>query len=91
MIENVRHASMYVKSDGSKHYYTSHIYRRRSQDNGKTWADEEEVYRSDPGNTESVQKTSLATILHPKDVLIHLYMTFEIDFDEGPFTRGNRI
>ena len=91
MIENVRHAAMYVKPDGSKHYYAKRIHRRRSLDNGKTWTDESELYSADPESQETREQTSLATILHPDDVLIHLYMTFEIDLEERPFTRGNRI
>lgn len=92
MIEDVRYAAMHVKPDGSPHYYAKRIYRRRSPDNGQTWTDAGELHRADPEDVSEVQRNDLATILDPADdILIYLYMTHEVDLNEGPFTRGNRI
>ena len=91
MAEFVRHATMHVQPDGSKHYYPHRLFRRRSTDNGRTWSEDPDLQTLSPDRLHEPQVYSLNTILDPADeVLIYLYFTHEMDVEEGAFTRGNR-
>ncbi len=92
LIEDIRHAAMHVKSDGSKHYYPKRLFRRRSEDGGETWREEPDFQTRGPEQLEGAQRYQTGMILDPvHDVLINLYFTHEVDLGEGVFSRGNLI
>jgi len=92
LLEVVRHEAMRVADDGAKHYYARRIYRRRSEDNGKTWreeADRQTMSGVEPG---SVHRDPARLILDERnDILIALFCTFEMDPAEPMFAVGNRM
>ena len=89
IVEVVRQEACYFQ-DEVMHPYTERIYRRRSMDNGRTWEDDAELYRGEPGGQDKWKMHLLSTILDEQnDLLIQMYFTHRVDPNEPPYARGS--
>lgn len=92
LIETVRHEALHLQPDGSRQYYERRLYRRRSDDNGRTWTETEVLHRSGPERLAGQHLFPMSTILDPhRNVLIGMYASYELDPTEPQFASGNRI
>ena len=87
LVASVRHEALSVKPDGSKSYYSRRLYRRHSEDNGRTWIDDAD---GDADGSRAGRYPGTVILDRMHDVLIMLHCTFEIDPDEAFMAIGNR-
>ena len=92
LLETVRHEAFYERPDTGRHYYSSWICRRRSEDNGRTWTDEPGGMRVTPADLTGGKSFPFGMVLHPqRDVLIDFESRYEMDLGQPMFGTGNRI
>jgi len=90
LLEVVRHEAMHVAADGERHFYSRRIYRRRSEDNGRSWAEEPDEQRKDSRRLAGLHRDPPAIIPDQRnDLLISLFCTYEVDPAEPMFAIGN--
>lgn len=92
LIETVRHEALALPPGAGRHYYERKLYRRRSDDNGKTWRVAETIRESGPELRAGKHLFPLATFLDKKnDTLISLCSSYEVDPTQHQFSLGNLI
>lgn len=92
LIEAIKHEAMHIDPDRRERFYHPRIFRRRSEDGGRTWVVEPDLTRESPSHLDGQQRHVPMHILDPnRNVLICLHATYEVDTREGMFERGNRM
>jgi hypothetical protein len=90
LLEVVRHEAMSVAPDGEHHFYARRLYRRRSEDNGRSWTTEPDEQRKDATRLAGTHRDPARIILDERnDVLITIFDTYEFDPAEPMFAIGN--
>ncbi|MCX5662121.1 MAG: sialidase family protein [Planctomycetota bacterium] len=90
MIEFVRHEAMKFVANGEYQCFSSRLYRRRSSDHGKTWAEDPADQVREVGGAAGERQYPLACLLHPtQDLLIQFFSLNQVDADEPLMGIGN--
>lgn len=92
LLQTVRHEAFHERADSGRHYYSSWICRRRSEDNGATWREEPGGERATPADLTGAKTYPFGMVLHPqRDVLIDFESRYEMDSAQPMFGVGSRI
>lgn len=92
LLETVRHEGLHFQPNGERQYYERKLYRRRSEDNGRSWVDTQVLHTSGPDRLAGKHLFPGAIILDPtRDVLINMGVSYELDPDQPQFAAGNRV
>ena len=84
LIEALKHEAMYIKPVVGKGYYHTRILRRRSDDNGRTWAEEPDLATDSADALAGEHRNVPMHVLDAeRNVLVSLHSTYEIDPREG--------
>ena len=92
LIEAVKHEALAFDPDGRKRYYHPRIFRRRSDDNGRSWVDEPDLHTETPADLDGQQRhVPMHFLDEASDRLVSIFSTFEVDTNEFIFQGGSRI
>lgn len=91
LVESVKQEAMLIDEGGRRTYYHPRIFRRMSDDNGRTWREQPDFYNEDPRDPNSSHRHVPIHVRHPqRDVLLSFHGTYETDPTQNMFARGNR-
>jgi hypothetical protein len=91
IVETMKHEAVLFNEGGHRTYYHPRIFRRVSDDNGRTWREQPDFYNEDPRTPNTTHRHVPIHLLHPqRDVLLSFHGTFETDLTQSMFARGNR-
>jgi hypothetical protein len=91
VIEAVKHEAVRFDEATDRTYYHARIYRRLSEDRGRTWQDQPDFYRESADSPPVEQRHMPSHFLDSRrNVLISLHGTYESDARQNMFAGGNR-
>lgn len=91
LVESVKFEALQINAQGMKTYYQPRIFRRYSQDNGRTWAATSDQSTEHPSSLAGRRRTvSLHGLDVGHDALVSIYCTYEVDPSQDMFAVGNR-
>lgn len=91
LVESVKHEALAFDADGGRRYYHPRIFRRRSDDNGRTWTEEPDQSQEDPSALDGEHRNVSVHFLDPHtDRLLAYHCTYESDTTQGMFVASNR-
>lgn len=92
LLETVRHEALHFKPDGGRHYYSRRIYRRRSDDNGRTWRETGDLFCGNPERLAGRHVYPGAILRFPGTGILAAYeVEYELDPAQPMFGIGNRM
>ena len=90
LVESVKHEALHFDAHGNKVYYHPRIYRRFSNDNGKTWTDTPDQTAERPDALAGRRRTvSLHTLDESRNALVSFFCTYDVDASQEMFSVGN--
>jgi len=92
MLNTIRYEAVHYLPDGGQIWYAPRIFRRRSEDNGRTWSGETDLHRAEPGKPSQLERYHCGTFLHPGwNRIVSLMGEHEVNPSESTFGTGNRV
>jgi len=92
LVESVNHEALAFDPDGSRRYYHPRVFRRRSDDNGRTWVDEPDLHTESLSGLDGQKRSiPLHFLDETGDRLVSIFFTYEVDTNEFIFKGGSLI
>jgi len=91
LLESGHYEALHYDAEERPVYYNARIFRRRSEDNGRTWTDEPDWSNETPETLDGEKMWVPNYYLDPnRNVLVSVYTTYEVDTREEMFALINR-